>query len=57
MFKNLINRIKITFCCRSKCSLNEEYDYYSGKEKQFKKEPISAFKNNKKKIHIDYNEF
>ena len=45
MFKNLINRIKISFCCRSKCSLNEEYDYYSGKEKQFKEETYSAFKN------------
>lgn len=24
MFKNIISRIKITFCCNSKCSLNEE---------------------------------
>ena len=41
-------RIKIAFCCRSKCSLNElvnevsideelqpQFDYYSGKQKKY----------------------
>lgn len=43
MFKKLLERIKISFCCKSKCSLNEEeqekaveqvkqYDYYSQKK-------------------------
>ena len=25
-------RIKIAFCCRSKCSLNEEYEYTNQKK-------------------------
>lgn len=36
MFKKLLERIKISFCCKSKCSLNEnekeKYDYYSQKK-------------------------
>lgn len=39
MLKKLLERIKISFCCKSKCSLNEEekeekekYDYYSQKK-------------------------
>lgn len=39
MFKKLLERIKISFCCKSKCSLNEnekeqvkQYDYYSQKK-------------------------
>lgn len=48
MLKKLIERLKITFCCGSKCSLNEDkidididgdgktdisFDYYSGRRK------------------------
>ena len=45
MIKEFIDRIKITFCCKSKCSLNDEldkevevkthYDYFTKKPKQF----------------------
>lgn len=37
MFKSLIKKIKckLLCCCKSKCSLNEEYDYYSKKKKNF----------------------
>ena len=46
MIKEFIDRIKITFCCKSKCSMNDEldkeveekknhYDYFSKKPKQF----------------------
>tara|TARA_B110000046_G_C13021069_1_gene411221 strand:- start:30 stop:401 length:372 start_codon:yes stop_codon:yes gene_type:complete len=35
MIKDLINRIQLAFCCKSKCSLNEEHDYYTNKPKNF----------------------
>ena len=45
MLKEFIDRIKISFCCKSKCSMNAElpieveekkhYDYFTKKPKQF----------------------
>lgn len=54
MLKDIINRIKIKLscCCKSKCSLNEEYEYYTNKPKNFLKEVDEDIEDIKNKIEF-----